>query len=135
MTRKATAVIAGLIAFSGCDAPDRDLPARYRTLVVPAARLRDPAARARGAALFAEHCALCHGPRADGRGRRRTGFARPPADLRDPAWQTRATPRRTFAVIREGVAASGMPSWGVLETDQVWDLVAHVLALGDGDAS
>jgi high-affinity iron transporter len=128
-------LIGIVIAFSACDGADRDLPSRYRSLQVPAARLRDADAQVRGAALFARNCALCHGADARGDGPRQTGFARPPTNLRDPGWQRRATPRRVFMVIREGVPASGMPAWVSLDTDETWDLVAFVLALGDGDAS
>jgi high-affinity iron transporter len=135
MKANAAVVVASLIVFSGCDGADRDLPARYRSLEVPAVRLRDPDARARGEVLFAQNCALCHGEAAGGDGVRRTGFARPPTNLRDPAWQAQATPRRVFAVIREGVPASGMPAWVGLDGDQTWDLVAHVLSLGGGGAS
>lgn len=123
-------LIATSIASSACDGPDRDLPPRYRTLGVPAARLADPAARARGAVLFAENCSLCHGARGRGDGVRQAGFAHPPANLADPGWQRRATPRRVFAVIREGVPGSGMPAWAGLDADQTWDLVAYVLSLG-----
>jgi len=135
MRANAAVLIASLIAFSACDGADRDLPPRYRSLEVPVARLRDAAARAHGAALFAENCALCHGADAGGDGVRQTGFARPPANLRDPAWQHRATPRRVFAVIRDGVPESGMPAWVALDDGETWDLVAFVLSLGEAGAS
>ena len=135
MKANAAVLIASLSAFSACDGVDRDLPSRYRSLDVPVARLRDGDARARGAALFAENCALCHGADAGGDGVRQTGFDRPPANLRDPAWQRRATPRHVFAVIREGVPASGMPAWVGLDADETWDLVAFVLSLGEAGAS
>lgn len=135
MKANGAVLIASLIAFSGCDGTDRDLPSRYRSLEVPTARLHDPASRARGAVLFAGNCTLCHGVEGRGDGVRRTGFPRPPTNLRDPAWQRRATPRRTFAVIREGVPASGMPAWVGLDADETWDLVAYVLAMGEAAGS
>jgi len=131
MKANAAVLTATLIAFSACDGADRDLPPRYRSLDVPVARLQDAGARMRGAALFARSCALCHGPDADGAGLRKTGFDRPPTNLRDPAWQSRATPRRVFFVIREGVPASGMPAWVGFDADETWDLVAFVLSLGE----
>ncbi|HLK10612.1 MAG TPA: cytochrome c [Candidatus Binatia bacterium] len=118
------------LASSGCSGGDRDLPAIYRRLPVPAARLASPAARRRGAALFAEHCALCHGERGDGRGVRHEGLSTAPRDFTDPAWQQRTSPRRAFFAIREGVPGTAMPSWRALDDAQTWDLVARVLSFG-----
>jgi mono/diheme cytochrome c family protein len=135
MRANAAVLVGTLIAFSACEGGDRDLPAKYRALEVPIARLRAPAARARGRALFVQNCVLCHGEHGAGDGVRQTGFARPPRNLRDPGWQQTATPRRVFAAIREGVPASGMPAWVALDDDETWDLVAYVLSLGEGVAS
>ncbi len=133
--KAAMAVLIGTwIAFSGCDGADRDASARHRAGEMPVARLADPDARARGAVLFAENCALCHGQEGDGHGPRQSGFPRPPRDLRDPAWRRRATPAQVFAVIRDGIPASGMPAWVGLEEHQIWDLVAHVLSLGEASS-
>jgi mono/diheme cytochrome c family protein len=101
---------------------------------VPEARLRSPEAVTRGRALFAEDCVLCHGERADGRGRRAAGFAKAPADFTDPAWRRRVTPRRVFFVIREGLHGTPMPSWKWLSEDESWDLVAYVLSVGPAPA-
>ena len=125
-------LLATSLACSACDRRDRDVPEPYRSMAVPAKRLHDPAAQARGAALFAETCALCHGPRGDGRGVRQSGLARPPRDLRDPGWRERTSPRRVFWVIREGVPAGGMPAWKAFDDAETWDLVAYVLSLAPG---
>jgi len=130
MRRALAAVLLASIACSACDRGDRDVPEPYRSLAVPEGRLADAAARARGGAAFADACALCHGVRGDGAGVRRTGFAHPPRNLRDPAWRAGATPRRVFHVIREGVPGTGMPAWPQLDDDTTWDLVAYVLSLG-----
>lgn len=114
------------LALSACE---RDVPTAYRSIVVPASRLGDPAARERGRDLFARYCALCHGERGDGRGERRVGLSTPPRDLTDPSWQSRASPLRIFVTLREGVAGTAMPSWAALSTDDTWDLVAYVQSL------
>jgi high-affinity iron transporter len=114
------------------------VPAAYRSVPVPAARLADPAARERGRALFARHCALCHGERGDGRGERRAGLSTPPRDLTDARWQSRTSPLRLFATLREGVPGTAMASWAALDEEETWDLVAYVRSLrarGEGGAA
>ncbi len=114
------------LAFSACRGRDGDLPPRYRDLAVPEAALSSPAARERGRALFLEHCALCHGERADGRGVRREGLTSPPRDFTDPAWRLRTSPRHVFSTIREGERGTPMPAWAALSDSEVWDLVAYL---------
>jgi high-affinity iron transporter len=128
--KRPLAALSILLASTACSRPDSDLPPRYRQLAVPGERLRSAEARARGRSLFVAHCALCHGDQGDGRGLRGSGFSRPPADFTDPDWRSRATPRRVFFVIREGLRGTPMPAWGFLDDGDVWDLTAYVLSLG-----
>lgn len=114
------------LALSACSA---EAPGGDRPVAVPAARLADPAARDRGRALFARHCALCHGLRGDGRGERRTGLSPPPRDLTDPTWQARTSTARIFLTVRQGVPGTAMPSWAALSEEDSWDLVAYVRSL------
>lgn len=113
-----------------CRDVDRDLPRPYRSLEVPAALLGSSDARRRGRAVFAEHCALCHGERGDGHGVRRQGFVRPPRDFTSPAWRRSTSPRRVFFAIREGIAGTPMPAWTNLSEQDAWNLTAYVLSLG-----
>jgi high-affinity iron transporter len=115
---------------TACSGPDSDLPEAYRRLDVPEVLLRSPEARASGRKLFLANCALCHGERGDGHGRRNAGLAKAPANFTDPAWRRGATPRRVFFVIREGLHGTPMPAWNWLSPDETWELVAHVLSLG-----
>jgi len=120
------------LALAGCSREDAGLPPAYRRVETPADRLRSPAARARGRALFLEHCALCHGERADGRGPRREAFTRAPADFTDTAWRRRTSERRAYFVIREGVPGTPMPSWKwTLDEGDAWDLVAYVRSVAE----
>jgi len=117
---------------SGCSGPDADLLPAYRGVEVPTARLDDPAARARGRDLYLEHCAHCHGARADGRGLRHSAFAGPPADFTSRAWRRRISPRRAFQVVREGSPGTAMPAWkGTLRAEESWDVVAYVLSVAE----
>jgi mono/diheme cytochrome c family protein len=127
--RRLAAALAISLAFTACSRVDSDLPPAYRRIPVPEERLRSPEARARGKALFITNCALCHGERGDGRGQRGSGFAKPPASFIDPAWRNRATPRRVFFAIREGLRGTPMPAWDWLSEEEAWDLVAYVLSL------
>lgn len=114
------------LAFVGCEGEDAGLPPRYRRIEVPEARLASAEARSRGRTLFLEHCALCHGVRADGRGARREAFGRTPADFTDPSWNSRTSARRAFYVIREGRRGTAMPGWKSLAEVDAWDLVAYL---------
>jgi len=93
------------------------------------ATLRSPEARARGRKLFAEHCALCHGENADGRGRRSEGLVGRPADFTSAGWRAAMTPDRVFTVIREGKPGTSMPAWRSLDNRDVADLTAYVLSV------
>jgi mono/diheme cytochrome c family protein len=94
----------------------------------PAAPPSDPDAVARGAQLFATSCAPCHGERADGHGVRRRSLTSSPADLTRLSAE-RSDPQRLFAVLRDGVPGSDMPSWRALSERERWDLVAFVRSL------
>jgi mono/diheme cytochrome c family protein len=84
-----------------------------------AAPAGDPATRA----LFARHCASCHG----GQGEGRTSAHTP--DMRDPAWQQARTPAGIEAVIRQG-KEGGMPPFGhLLHAEQMQRLVAFIRAM------
>jgi len=131
MNRSTTFVTLLCLWLPGCRGPDRDLPSAYRDLAVPEQRLGSPAARQQGRELYAQHCALCHGERADGRGPRRAALSTRPADFTDPSWRAGATPRRVYFVIREGVSGTPMPAWPMLKPGETWDLVAYLLSVGE----
>ncbi|MGH9366820.1 MAG: c-type cytochrome [Thermoanaerobaculia bacterium] len=119
------------LAFSACRG-DGDLPPSYRKTRVPEERLASAESRARGRRIFLEHCALCHGTRADGRGVRREGLSTPPRDFTDPNTRRALSPRRMFFVIREGVRGTAMPSWKSLDEETAWDLVAYLNSVAPG---
>lgn len=85
------------------------------------------AASRRGAAVFADNCAICHGP--DGRGLREFGAP----NLTDPIWlygSDRTALTATVVNARAGV----MPSWGTrLDRATINMLTLYVHSLGGGE--
>lgn len=132
MRRLVPAAGALLLGLWACD--NSGLPRDYRDVAVPETRLSSPEARRRGRPLFLEHCAICHGERADGQGPRRN-LSMPAADFTSSAWRARMTPRRAFYVIREGIRGTPMPAWKVLSEDETWALVAYALSVTEHGAS
>lgn len=84
-------------------------------------------ANAAGAQLFAENCAVCHGP--DGKGQREFGAP----NLADAIWLyggTRADVMKQVSAPRHGV----MPAWGKrLDPVTIKMLAAYVHSLGGGE--
>ncbi len=111
-----------MIAFSACRHEGR----------VSETTLRSPEARARGRQLFVEHCALCHGENADGRGQRHEGLTGRPADFTSTLWRASATPDGVYTVIREGKPGTSMTAWRSLDDRDVADLTAYILSLQPG---
>lgn len=113
--------IAMLLALSGCERGEVAVPPGFDT----------PQARARGRALFLEHCAICHGEQADGQGPRRGSLSPPPANFRDPSWRSRTAPARSFAIVRDGRPGTPMAAWKpVLSEPETWDVVAYLHGVG-----
>lgn len=95
---------------------------------------KDADALARGAAVYAKHCANCHGPNGLGNGRLAAGMAAygaRPSDLTDAEWQHGSSDGEIFSVIRDGLGTeSQMPRYaGRLEDAEIWDLVHHIRSL------
>ena len=80
----------------------------------------------RGALLYQEQCASCHGRTGDGRGPEADGMDPPPISFTDRA---RAAERSVFAleqVINQGLEGTDMKSFGHLSPDDRWALAMHV---------
>jgi mono/diheme cytochrome c family protein len=81
----------------------------------------DPEAIAAGRLLFEDHCAECHGDKAEG------GKKGP--NLRAPEVQN-ATPGTLFWLLTNGVVRKGMPVWSKLPEPQRWQLVRYLKSFG-----
>lgn len=119
-----------LLSLSGCRSGEDSVPEPYRRVEVPRALLAQEEARLRGRATYLQHCAICHGEAADGRGVRRI-LSSQPVDFTDPSWRQQTSPRRVYFVIREGLQGTAMAAWRVLDEEESWDLVAYVLSVGE----
>jgi mono/diheme cytochrome c family protein len=101
-----------------------------------AAPVADDALRARGAQLFAEHCATCHGARGDGTGPTAAQLAHPPANFTVGTYELRTTEHEAlpadidlFRTITRGVHGTAMPPWFALPERDRWALAAHLKTL------
>jgi thiosulfate dehydrogenase len=123
--------IVAYLRFLGADAPDdqrRDPPL---AMLAPPDRPADPV---RGAAFYAERCAICHG--ADGAGERvgrpgdALGYLHPPLwgpdSFNDGAGMARPSVLASFVHSAMPLAASPQP--GRTPPQVAWDIAAYVLA-------
>lgn len=99
-----------------------DLLAAYPVPLAPKAA-PDPR---RGAQIYRENCASCHGARGDGNGPQAKGLDPAPIDFTDAE---RARKRSLFAlyqVIGQGLEGTSMPSFAHLPSDDRWAVAAYV---------
>ncbi len=94
---------------------------------LPAQGPKSEASPQAAAALYAKHCATCHGK--DGRAKTFKARFNHARDLTDPAWQSEVSDERVFNSISLG-RGKKMPAFGKkLSTEQLESLVAHVRGL------
>jgi S1-C subfamily serine protease len=104
------------------------VPAMTASLGLPASGnvVGDPA---RGAALYAEACASCHGATGDGLGPAAMGLDPPPPSFRD-ARAARWSVDQIFGAVTYGIEGTGMAAFrDTLGEQQRWDLAAFVATL------
>lgn len=93
--------------------------------------LDDPVRLARGAPLYREHCAFCHGAPGAERAAAGRGMNPPPPDLAGGPLSERQA-ARAFWILDHGLKMTGMPAFGrELERETLWDLVAVQHRLGE----
>jgi high-affinity iron transporter len=81
----------------------------------------------RGAPLYAQHCAVCHGDAGAGDGPAALGLEPPPGDLRDAARLDRLSLHDLFVAIGQGRDGSDMPAFAdQLDERQRWDLASYI---------
>lgn len=88
----------------------------------------------KGQALYAQKCAVCHGPTGKGDGPAEFVLFPKPRDLTSGKFKIRSTTTLPtdddlFRVVSQGIPGTAMPGWATLSPAQRWDLVAHVKSL------
>jgi mono/diheme cytochrome c family protein len=86
---------------------------------------------AQGRALYATHCAACHGPAGAGDGEAGRALDPPPADVVAATRRPMATDAYLFWTIAAGgpPVGSAMPPFeAVLSEVQIWQVIAHLRA-------
>jgi high-affinity iron transporter len=86
----------------------------------------------RGEALYAEGCAICHGPAGQGDGVRAAELDPQPASFKDPGRLPDFSPYRVYNALTFGVPGTAMPAFE-LQPQERWDLAFYVLRLGHTD--
>jgi mono/diheme cytochrome c family protein len=134
--RVACALLAAAAALGACSKKETPRPAPAEKPSAPA-RVVTMETMLRGARLFQENCAQCHGPEAQGHPdwQNPAVTAAPPLDGSGNAWQRRRS--EIVAVIQHGAMRQGqpvMPGWeGRLSDKDVEDLVTWFTALWPSD--
>jgi len=95
-----------------------------RTPIIP-----DAESLARGAELYSENCAVCHGDKGDGKGPAASALPTPPANFLDTHHSSMYNPGEKFWIIKNGSGETGMPAFTNLSPADRWHLVNHILSL------
>jgi mono/diheme cytochrome c family protein len=97
----------------------KHVPDADRTRTNPFAGQADAIAAGKG--VFQDHCAKCHGPDGEGRGKK--------PSLRSSRVQD-ATDGEIFWLLKNGNLPKGMPTWSKLPEQTRWQVIAYVKSLG-----
>ncbi|ARS26964.1 cytochrome c/FTR1 family iron permease [Sphingomonas sp. KC8] len=84
---------------------------------------------ARGAKLYVENCAACHGPAGDGKGPNAVGLDPPPIAFTDAARANQRSLFGLYQVITQGLEGTAMTSFETLSNDDRWALAFYTGSL------
>ncbi len=111
---------------SACHAARDEVVSRFGLRTMPTSRPQ----LARAEALYAQNCAVCHGPDGRARTERARALDPPPASFRDPARLELLSPFRVYNALTFGVPGTGMASFDSFSPAERWDLAFYVFRLG-----
>ncbi|MHB8623267.1 MAG: c-type cytochrome [Sulfuricaulis sp.] len=138
MKRIGSVVAMALLLIGGCGKNVPPAPSATDSVPAPQANQSFSAASlSRGARLYQENCAECHGPEAQGHPdwRNPQVVAAPPLDGSGNAWKRKK--QDLIAVIKNGVSRQGepaMPTWqGRLNDQDIEDIIAWFQSLWPAD--
>ena len=127
--KKIVLMMAAALLVGACDKNKPEVPA----VKDQTNRLFSTESLFRGVRLYQEHCALCHGPEAQGHPdwQNPQVVAAPPLNGTGNVWKQRK--QDMIAIIRNGATRQGepvMPAWnGQLSEINIWDLVNFIQEL------
>ena len=115
-----------------CRAAREEAIIRFGLRTTPAER----PSLARAQALYAESCAICHGPRGEADTERARQLDPAPARFRSPDRLRDLSPFRVYNSLTFGVPGTAMASFESLSPADRWNLAFYVLRLGhEGEAA
>ncbi|WP_437989405.1 c-type cytochrome [Sorangium sp. So ce145] len=117
-------VAADRVAIAARGARDR-VASAFRLAEAPLSR---PDAQ-RGAALYQENCATCHGPTGHADTRRAASLVPHPANFHDAIIAEQLAPVGVESAVRFGVSGTAMVPFTFLSARDRWDLAFHVAGL------
>jgi high-affinity iron transporter len=110
----------------------KDCASLVDDLIVATGIARGPAAPPdleSGGRLFAQSCAVCHGPDGHGDGAAAAALNPRPADFHADEVMAALTPYKAFNVIRFGVTGTAMAPFATLDETQRWELAFYLFSL------
>ncbi len=107
-----------------------DLFAAYDIVAAPA----QAPDMTKAGALYATHCASCHGATGEADGVAAAGMEPPPIAFTDPARAAQRSPLALYEVITQGLQGTEMLSYASLSDAQRWSLAFHVAGMAYGPA-
>ncbi|MHB8743297.1 MAG: c-type cytochrome [Sulfuricaulis sp.] len=138
MKRIGSVVAMAVLLIGGCGKNAPPAPSATGSVPAPQANESFPAASlSRGARLYQENCAECHGPEAQGHPdwRNPQVVAAPPLDGSGNAWKRKK--QDLIAVIKNGASRQGvpaMPAWqGRLSDQDIEDIMTWFQSLWPAD--